>query len=152
MGSSYTPGRSRLPLTQTSIPIGTPENDMGNARQGFGIIDDRGTAPEPYHGGKGGADARNAPFTFERFHQRRFLAYLVCASAAMPVDVEIVAAAENVFTQKAAGVGIFERLLHDYRSVPVFTANIDVPGACSHRESGDHHAFDHRVRIMLENE
>ncbi len=70
----------------------------------------------------------------------------------MPIDVELASAAENVFTQKAARIGISQRLAHDVHQVAVFAANVNVACLRTHRQAGNHHAFDHRMRIMFEDQ
>ncbi len=72
-----------------------------NAGQGFGIVNYGGPAPESNHSREGRPDARNAALALERLHQRRFFSHFVGARAAVPVNVEILPAAENVFAQKA---------------------------------------------------
>ncbi len=70
----------------------------------------------------------------------------------MPVDVEVVSAAENVLAEKAARVSVGDRLLHDLEQIAILAANVDVSGMRADGDAGDHHAFDHRVRIVLENQ
>ena len=64
---------------------------MGDAGQGFCVVDDRGTSPQSDNRRERRTDTGNSAFPLERFHQSGFFADLVCASAAVPVDVEIVA-------------------------------------------------------------
>ena len=70
----------------------------------------------------------------------------------MPVNVKILAAAEDVLPGKSFGIDVFDRLLHDVRQIPVFAANVYVAALSAHGQPGDHHALDHRMRIMLKNQ
>ena len=70
----------------------------------------------------------------------------------MPIHIELASAAKNVLPQKSPGISIAQRLLHDDRQIPVFPADIDVTTFRAHRQSSDHHAFDHRMRILLEDQ
>ena len=101
--------------TQLGVPIRAAENDVGHVGQCLGIINDRGTAPKSNHRREGRPNARNASLAFERFHQRRLFADFVSSRAAVPVDVEVAPAAENVLANKPLGIGIADRLLHDLR-------------------------------------
>jgi hypothetical protein len=42
--------------------------------------------------------------------------------------------------------------LHDDRQIPILAANVDVSVVRPDGERGDHHAFNHFVRIVLENQ
>src|ERR1700757_719228 len=70
----------------------------------------------------------------------------------MPVNVEIASAAENVLAQKSLRVGVLDRLLHDVRQIAVFAANVDVSAVRADGQTGNDYAFDHRMRIVLENQ
>src|SRR5581483_12398636 len=137
---------------KTGVPLGAAKNDVGNAGQRLRIINDRRSAPEPDHSREGWPDSRDAALAFERLHQRRFLAYFVRAGAAMPVNIEIVATAKNVLAEKAARIGVTQRLLHDDRQVAILTADVDVSDMGLHCQRGNHHAFDYGVRIVLEDQ
>ena len=134
------------------VPIRAAQNDRRYAGQRLGIINDRGAAPQSDDGRKRRPDAWNAALTFKRLHQRRFFSNFVCPRAAMPIHIEVVSTAENILAEEALRIGVFDRLLHDDRQVAILTANIDVSGMRADRDGGDHHAFDHSVRIMLEDQ
>src|SRR5207245_2931030 len=70
----------------------------------------------------------------------------------MPVHIEVAPAAENVFAYEAARIGIGERLLHDFGKIAVLASDVDVAYGRPDGQSSDDHAFDHRMRIMLEDE
>ena len=58
----------------------------------------------------------------------------ISARPAMPVDLEIVAAAENVLAQKSARVGVGDRLLHNLQQISVLAADVDVSGVRAGRQ------------------
>src|ERR1019366_5880701 len=93
-----------------------------------------------------------AALAFERLHQRRFFANFVSARSTVPVNVEIVSAAEDILAEKALRIGVLDRLLHDHRQVAILAANVDVAGMRTDRDGGNHHAFNDRVRVVLENQ
>ena len=68
----------------------------------------------------------------------------------MPADVKILAAAKNVLAQIAFGVGVGNGLAHDVDQVPVFAANINKADFRADSQAGNNHAFNHRVRIVLQ--
>ena len=68
----------------------------------------------------------NAALAFKRFHQRGFFSDFVGSGAAVPINVEVTPAAENILAEKPFGIGVANRLLHDDREIAIFAANIDV--------------------------
>ncbi len=70
----------------------------------------------------------------------------------MSDDVEVEAAAEDVFAEEAFGVGVGDGALHDCEEVPVFAAQIDEAHFGLDGEAGDDGAFDDGVGILLEDE
>ena len=49
-------------------------------------------------------------------------------------------------------IGVLDRLLHDHRQIAILAANVDVRRVRADGERGDHRAFNHGVRIVLENQ
>src|SRR5579862_7719378 len=111
--------------TQAGVPLRPAKNNVRNAGQGFSIVNYGRPAPESNHGREGRPDARNPALALERFHERRFFSHFVGARAAVPVNVEILSAAENVFAEKAARVHVGNLLLHDFEKIAVLAANVD---------------------------
>ena len=70
----------------------------------------------------------------------------------MPVNIEVIAAAENILAQEPACVGVGNRLLHDLQQIAVLATDVDVTGVRSDGDGGDHHAFDHSMRIVFEDQ
>src|SRR5271166_5801833 len=145
-------GSAILGRPQLGKPLRSAEEDMGHAGQRLRIINNRRSAPQPDDRRERRPDSRNTALPLERFHQRRLLPYFISACTTMPINLEVVAAAENVLAQKSASIGVFDRLLHDLRKITVLPANVDVSGMCARGNSRDHDSFNDRVRIMLENQ
>src|SRR5271166_841385 len=99
-------GSAILGRPQLGKPPRSAEEDMGHAGQRLRIINNRRSAPQPDDRRERWPDSRNAAFALKRFHQRRLFPYFIGAGAAMPVNLEVVAAAENIFTQKSASIGV----------------------------------------------
>src|SRR5205807_4178329 len=97
-------------------------------------------------------NARNSALTFKRFHQRRLFANFISTGTAVPVDIEVASAAEDVLSKKSPGVGVTNRLLHNDRQVSIFSADVNVAATRAHSEPGNDHAFDHRMGVVLENQ
>src|SRR5207247_8669112 len=70
----------------------------------------------------------------------------------MPVHVEVAPAAKNVFAEEASRIGIGKRSLHDFGKIPVLASDVDVTCVRSDGQPSNDHAFDHSMRIMLEDE
>ena len=70
----------------------------------------------------------------------------------MPINIQIVSAAEDILAQEAFGIGILERLLHDDQQVAILAADVDVSGMSTNRECGNHDAFNYGMRIVFENQ
>src|SRR6185312_89527 len=138
--------------TQVRVPLGSAEDDRRNARECLGIVDDCWAAPEANYSREGRSNARNAALAFERFHQRRFFADLICACTPVPVNVEVVTAPKNILAEKAPRIGIGNGLLHDLGKITILTANVDVTFVRADGDSSNHHAFDYGMRVMLEDQ
>ena len=137
---------------QVGKPVRATKEDVGNTGQRLGVIDDGGSAPESDDSREGRPDSRDAALAFQRFHQCGFFTDLIRARATVPVNVEIVAAAEDILAQETAGVGVGNRLLHDFQQIAIFASDIDVAGVRTDRQSRDHRSLDHGVRVVLENQ
>ncbi len=74
-----------------------------------------GAHVEAEHGGEvGRLDARVGALALERFDEAGFLAADVGAGAAMDVDLEIVAGAEDVLAEEILGLGLGDGFLEDF--------------------------------------
>ena len=137
---------------QVGVPLRPAKNNVRNAGQCFSIVNYSRPAPQSDDRREGRLDPRDSALAFERLHQRRFFSHLVGARSAVPVDVEVLPAAENVLAQKTSRVSIGNRLLHNFQKIAILAANVDVSGLRAHGQPGNHHAFNHGMRIVLENQ
>src|SRR5262249_31598952 len=97
-------------------------------------------------------NARHTTLAFKRFHQGRFFTNFISPGAAVPVNVEIASAAEDILADKSLVVGVFDRLLHDVREISILAANVDVPSLRPHSESRNHHTLNYRVWVVFKNQ
>src|SRR3954471_24342241 len=128
------------------------KNDVRNRSQALDIINDSGAAPESDNSRERRTNARNTALSFERFHQCRLFANFIGAGAGVPIAIELLARAEDVVAEKALGIGIINRLLHDSEQIAILAADVDVSLLRADGESGDDHAFDNRVGVLLEDQ
>src|SRR6185503_6844728 len=102
------------------------QNNVRDAGEGLGVVDDRRSAPQSHDSREGRSNSRHSALALERLHERRLLADLVCSRAAVPVNFEIASAAKDVLAEETLPVGVGDGLLHDFREVPVLTADVNV--------------------------
>src|SRR4051812_31692509 len=145
-------GFAALPRGGISEIFAAHKNDVRDGSQALDIINDSGAAPESDDGRERRTDARNAALSFQRFHQCRLFANFIGAGAGVPITIEPFAGAEDVVTKKSLGVSVVNRLLHYGEQVAILAADVDVSLLCANGESGDDHAFDDRVRVLLEDQ
>ena len=119
--------------------------------EGFDVVDDGGALVEAEHRRKiRGLDARVGALAFERFDEAGFLAADVSARAAMDVDFEVEAGAEDVLAKEPVGLGFGDGLLQDFRAEREFATDVEVGQMHIEREGGDDHPFDQLVRILVD--
>src|SRR5690606_34033557 len=94
-------------------------------------------------------DARLRALAFERLDQRRLLAGLIRAGAAMDEHVAVEPGAEDVLAQVTGAIGLFdgrlERLLH----MVELAADVDVRRLRADRVAADRAPLDQQVRVAL---
>ena len=125
---------------------------MRNAGERLGIVDDRRSAPQSHNSGEGRTDSRDPALAFQRFHQRRFFADFIRPGAGVHINLKIFPRTENVLADEAARVRVGHRLLHDLHEIAVLSSQINEARFRTHGHRRDHHAFDHRVRIMFKDQ
>ena len=86
---------------QARIPFAAAAQNFRDRGKRLDVVDHGGRSVQAHHGRKGRPDARIAALAFERFHQRRFFAALVGARAGVRGQIEIEAAAEDIFAEIA---------------------------------------------------
>ena len=134
------------------VSRGAHLDHMRHGGDGLGVIDDRGTAVNADHGRKGRPDARHAPLAFQRLHQRRLLAHFIGARARVRDDLKFSLTAEDVLAQKSFDVGVSDSSFHNFEQITVLAAQIDEAQLGSNGQPGDNRAFNHRVRIVEEDQ
>src|ERR1700761_81531 len=127
-------------------------DDEGHAGDGFGVVDDSGTAIQPNDGGEGRLDARYATLAFKRLHERRLFADLIGACTGLRDGVEVESAAKDVLAQDAALVALGKSTIHNLDEVAVLATQIDEAHLRPDGEAGDHGAFDDGMRIVQEDQ
>ena len=137
---------------ELGVGLAAHEQDVRGCGDGLGVIDDGGTAVEADDSREGRLDAGDAALAFERLHEGGLFADLVGSGAGLGDDVEVDAAAEDVFAEEALGVGVGYGLLHDLEEVAVFAAQIDEAELGADGEAGDHGAFDDGVGVFEEDD
>ena len=93
---------------------------------------------------------RLADLAFERAHQRGGLAAHEGAGPPRDLDVEAVAAAQDILAQEPPVPGLLDRLPRVLDRQRVLLANIDVALIGAHRVAADQHSLQDRVRIAFE--
>src|SRR5215471_16509224 len=89
------------------IPL-NPSCDNGrNCRKSLTVIDHRWTTIEANNCGKGWLETWVATTAFERFHQRTFLATDIRSSPTMDNDIQTIATAQNILTDKTCIICLF---------------------------------------------
>src|SRR6185437_10224208 len=71
------------------------------------------------------------------------------ARAAMQPDVEIVAAAENVFAEEILFAGLSERAVQNLRALGKLYADVDVGELHVIRPAGEDHPLDELMRVLV---
>src|SRR5271170_405479 len=135
---------------EAGVPIAAAANDGRDGAERFHVVDYGGAAIQADHGRERRLDARIAAFPFEGFHERGFFATFVGAGAGVGREVEIKSAAENIFAEKAFGVGFGDGGFQDVNDVAIFSADVSVALIRSDSAAGDHHTFDQLMRVHFE--
>ena len=113
------------------------------------VVDNRRAAVQSHDGGKRRLDARIAALALERFHQRRFFAAFIRASASVNQQIKINSRPKNIFSQITAGIGFRDGRIHSVQHVAVFAANVNEALVGVDGATRDNHAFNQLVRIHL---
>ena len=68
----------------------------------------------------------------------------------MDVNLQVVTAAQDVFAEKILRAGLLQRPVQELCAIGHFTADVDVGQMHVVRETGDDHAFDELVRVLVD--
>src|SRR6185369_4835846 len=124
------------------------ENDR-HARERDHVVDDRGASEQAFDRGQWRPHANFAAAPFQALQHRGLFATYICARAQPHFQIEATAAARHIGAQIARLVSGLDGFRQRALCVRIFDAEIDIALRCSHRESGNRHAFDQRERIAL---
>ena len=107
-------------------PLGAAGHHQRRVAQRLDVVDRRRAAPQAGHGRERRLEARLRALALERVEQRRLLAGLVGAGAAVQVDLAVPAAAEDVRADVAGGARVVDGLLQHREQVVELAADVDV--------------------------
>ncbi len=112
---------------------------MGNAGQGLDIVDNRRAGEDTDHGGEGRLEAWKPPLALDGFDESRLLSADVGAGAAVDMDLEIVAAADDVLPEEVLAPSLGDCSFEDLGLAHELTANVNVRrvGVDGIRRDGD---------------
>src|SRR5262245_32873452 len=123
----YTEQACSTILRRATVRVGFSAilDDGWDGAERLDIINNRWAAVETNDSREGRLDAWIAALALERFHQSRFLAAFIGASAGVNQQIVIETATENVFAEVATLVGFRDGFVHQIKNVAVFAANIN---------------------------
>ena len=123
--------------------------DQRHRGQGFDVVDHGGLAPQAALGRKGRLGPGHAAFAFDGGHQGRFLAADEGPGPFHHLDTEAGRGAEEIVAQQAQQLGVANRAADPPHGQRVLGPHVNVTFVGADRPGGDHHAFDHAMRIAL---
>src|SRR6185437_1522993 len=126
-----------LRATQATEPVGASAHDVGDVTERLDVVDHRRAAPEATHLREWRLRPRDGSPTFEATQQCRLLAADVAPCAAMQVQLEIEARAQDALAETALRMGIGDRSSQKLRCARVLGAQKDVGDACLDREGAE---------------
>ncbi len=121
----------RVPVLRGDAELGVfvaaHADDVFHMAERLDVVDDGRAHVEAERGGEiRRLDARIRALAFERFDQAGLLAADVGAGAAVDVDLQVEAGAEDVGADEIAAAGFLDRLFQDARGLGKFLADVDV--------------------------
>jgi len=121
--------------------------DERDGRKGLGIVDRGRFAIQAERRRERRLESRLPLLALDRLEQRGFLAADVSAVTVVGEQFEVESGTKNILADETGGARFVERFLEAFVDFPDFAVHIVVAAVGAHREGGDRHAFDHRVRI-----
>ncbi len=138
-------------LAELGVGRAAHVDDVLDVAERLDVVDDGRAHVEAEHGGEiRRLDARVGALALERFDQAGFLAANVGARAAMDIDFEVVAGAADVLAEEVFRLRLGDGFLEDFRAEGEFAADIDIGEMHVVGEAGDDHAFEHLVRVLVD--
>ncbi len=134
-----------------SVSLAAHGDDVLDVAEGFDVVDNGGALVEADGGGEiGWFDAGVGALAFEGFDEASLFAADVGAGAAVDIDVEVVAGAEDVFAEEVFGACFFDGCFEDAGAFGEFAADVDVGEVDAAGVAGDDHALEELVRILVD--
>src|SRR5581483_5611002 len=135
-------GPAVLLRPERRVPLGPIGDDERDVAQRLDVVDGGRLVVEADERGKRRLVARLGALALERLEQRRLLARLVGARAAVDVDVARKTRPEEIPAQEPARVGLLDRALEHLLHVEELAADVDVGHPRADRIAGDRAPLD----------
>ena len=143
-------GAKVVRAADTGEPCRTATQDGRCDGNRLNVVDGGRVAIQADAGGERRLEARLALLALQAFDHRGFFAADIGAGAAVNEHVEIIARPAGVLADQLGFVGFGDGGKQHLGFADIFAADVDIGGACPHRETGDERAFDQLVRIVAD--
>ena len=125
--------------------------DMLHMTKRLDVVDDgRAIVETEDRRKKGRLDPRVRTLAFQRLEQARFLAANVSSGTLMDEDIAVKTRPADVPADEAGGFGFGNGFFHDPGGFGKFAADVNVSKVHIECPSGDHHAFEKLMRILVQ--
>ena len=131
-------------------PVGAEADDAGDAGQGLDVVEHRRLLPQALLSRERRPRARLAALALDGGHERGLFAADEGAGTLGDLDVEVEAAVEDVLAQQAVFVAGRDGQVEALQSQRILGAAVDVAFVGADGAGPDHHAFEHGVRVALD--
>ena len=138
-------------LAEIGKALAALAQNVGNAGEGFGVVDGGRLAVEAETGRKRRLVARLPLFAFQRFQQRRFFAANIRAVAVVVKQVKRKAAVQNVVAQIARAARLLHLALHVLVDLPDFAVDVVVAAHRAHNVARENHPLNQLVGVAAHN-
>ena len=126
-------------------------HDVLHVAEGLHVVDDRGAHVEAQHGRKiRRLDPRIGTLAFERFDQTGFLPTDISSGTAVDVNLQIVAAVEDVFTKEPCRLGLIDRLFQHLPASGKLAADVEVSQLHPVGKAAENHPLEELVGIFVD--
>ncbi len=131
------------------IAFAAEREDGAEVGEGFDVVDDGGLAVEALIHRERRTRAHLGPQAFDAGQQRGFLAADVGSGTFNCLQSEVEAGAEDVLAEQACCMQVSDGLIHDGDAVRILGPDVEHARLRSGEPTGDHHAEQHAVRLLL---
>src|SRR5258708_25150269 len=135
--------------TKRCIPRRSVLYNRRNSGQGFAVIDDGGSTVQADSAGERRFQTRIAAPAFQRFHQCAFSAMVIGTGAVIQNHIKVEAAAQDILTNIARGICLFDSTLDLYPRQGQFTAYVNESRRNAASITGNDHSLDQLMRVLL---